>query len=253
MRNAILYAGTIVAVVTVFYLAQLAAQPGEPTIGNQANGGSQRSSGGRSARRTPRRHDPWHTTSRPLVLRSRTTTPRATLLLSRSARNGACRTSETNDTTDTDVARGPRVEAFVKHIHAKFAPIRPQGFGVAADPTAHPTEGLGDVREAVESSLDSPYADLAFASPEEVERTGRYSSPYQVSERGRPDARKTPSRPFITRKVFVGLVQQNCDQKQRAYRCKTAVMPVTSQVHDMDADVDCVRACCARSIASAIP
>ena len=32
MRNAILYAGTIVAVVQIFYLAQLAAQHGEPTI-----------------------------------------------------------------------------------------------------------------------------------------------------------------------------------------------------------------------------
>ena len=32
MRNAILYAGTIVAVVQIFYLAQLAAQHSEPTI-----------------------------------------------------------------------------------------------------------------------------------------------------------------------------------------------------------------------------
>ena len=32
MRNAILYAGTIVAVVQIFYLAQLAAQHREPTI-----------------------------------------------------------------------------------------------------------------------------------------------------------------------------------------------------------------------------
>ena len=32
MRTAILYGGTIVAVVQIFYLAQLAAQHGEPTI-----------------------------------------------------------------------------------------------------------------------------------------------------------------------------------------------------------------------------
>ena len=49
-------------------------------------------------------------------------------------------------------------------------------------------------------------------------------------------------------KVFVGLVQQNCDQKQHdAYGCKTAVMPSDMRVHDMDADVDCVQAYCARS------
>ena len=104
--------------------------------------------------------------------------------------------------------------------------------------------------EAVESSLNGPYADLAFASPEEVRTDGSIflsisSFRGEVCPDTLENAFATASSP---EKVFVGLVQQNCDQKQHdAYGCKTAVMPSDMRVHDMDADVDCVRAYCARS------
>ena len=84
--------------------------------------------------------------------------------------------------------------------------------------------------EAVESSLNGPYADLAFASPEEVRTDGSiFLSISSFRDEVCPDtlenAFATASTP---EKVFVGLVQQNCDQKQHdAYGCKTAVMPIT--------------------------
>ena len=248
MRNAILYAGTIVAVVQIFYLAQLAAQHSEPTI--DADAAIAEAFERRPLRAQdyaaplPQQHD-----EPARHMRSRTTTPRATHC---SRRTKQCRMSP-NNTKDVRRAtsRADRVEAFVKHIHAKFAPIRPQGFGVRSDPhRASDGKVWETFYEAVESSLNGPYADLAFASPEEVRTDGSiFLSISSFRDEVCPD---TLENAFATatspEKVFVGLVQQNCDQKQHdAYGCKTAVMPTDMRVHDMDADVDCVQAYCARS------
>ena len=144
MRNAILYAGTIVAVVQIFYLAQLAAQHREPTI--DADLGRRRSVRATAAARPGLRRAATtrsNTTSR-LHMRSRTTTPRATRR-SRRTKSRRSVAPQRPKTVRRATSRADRVEAFVKHIHAKFAPIRPQGFGVRGVAPRVRRQGLGDV------------------------------------------------------------------------------------------------------------
>ena len=248
MRNAILYAGTIVAVVQIFYLAQLAAQHGEPTIDADA-------AIAEAFERRPLHKEDY---AAPLPQQHDEPAPHAQPH-DYAARDALLERHEAVEvhvpTTPKAVrratSRADRVEAFVKHIHAKFAPIRPQGFGVRNDPHRASDGRVWETfYEAVESSLNGPYADLAFASPEEVRTDGSiFLSISSFRDEVCPDtlenAFATASSP---EKVFVGLVQQNCDQKQHdAYGCKTAVMPSDMRVHEMDADVDCVQAYCARS------
>ena len=185
-------------------------------------------------------------------MRSRTTTPRATPRCSRHGRPSKC-TSQQHQRPCDEQRRARTASKLLSSTSTRSSRRSdPKGFGVRSDPhRASDGKVWETFYEAVESSLNGPYADLAFASPEEVRTTVRSSSRYQVSETRslRRTLWKTPSRPLVHQeKVFVGLVQQNCDQKQHdAYGCKTAVMPSDMRVHDMDADVDCVRAYCARS------
>ena len=248
MRTAILYAGTAVAVIQVFYLAQLAAQHREPTIDADA-------AVAEAFERRPLRAEDYAAPPRPAShaepaphAQPHDYAARDALL---EAHEAVEVIRETPRTIRRPTSRADRVEAFVKHIHAKFAPIRPQGFGVRNDPhRASDGKVWETFYEAVESALNGPYADLAFASPEEVRTDGSiFLSISSFRDEVCPDtlenAFATASTP---EKVFVGLVQQNCDQKQHdAYGCKTAVMPSDMRVHEMDADVDCVQAYCARS------
>ena len=246
MRNAILYAGTIVAVVQIFYLAQLAAQHGEPTI--DAGRGRRRGvrAIGRSTKRTTPHHYRSNTTSRPHT-RSRTTTPRAPRC---SRARPSPRSRRRPKTIRRPTSRADRVEAFVRHIHAKFAPIRPQGFGVRNDPhRASDGKVWETFYEAVESSLNGPYSDLAFASPEEVRNDGSIFPVHLVIQRrsARHFGERLRDR-FFTRESLCGLGAAELRPEAAATRgCKTAVMPSDMRVHDMDADVDCVQAYCARS------
>ena len=166
MRNAILYAGTIVAVVQIFYLAQLAAQHGEPTIDADA-------AIAEAFERRPLHKEDY---AAPLPQQHDEPAPHAQPH-DYAARDALLERHEavevhvptTPKTVRRATSRADRVEAFVKHIHAKFAPIRPQGFGVRNDPhRASDGKVWETFYEAVESSLNGPYADLAFASPEEV-------------------------------------------------------------------------------------
>ena len=254
MRTTILYASVVLAVVQVYYLAQLAAQheqrPAEDGAAAVAEAFARRPLRARDYAEAPRheafavRDDAPHAAAH---AQRRDFASRDALVAEHEA---VAPEVPAPPQTRRPASRSERIEAFVRHIHAKFAHIRPAGFGVRNDPHRVSDGTVWQTfYDAVEGALSGPYAELALAPSEPVREDGSvFLSISSFRDEVCPDtlenAFATASAPD---RVFVGLVQQNCDQKQHdAYGCKTAVMPSDMRPHDMDADVDCVRAYCAR-------
>ncbi|KAJ8609417.1 hypothetical protein CTAYLR_009094 [Chrysophaeum taylorii] len=155
---------------------------------------------------------------------------------------------------DDVMARIGLVTDFVREIHAAFGPIRPKGFGLRNSPQ-RPSD------EVAWRTFYDAVSRLLFETPkyeklrrfEKVRRRPKtiFVSISSFRDEVCPDTLDNLySRASNPENIFVGLVQQNCDERQHAaYGCFTAVMPSDMKVHPAPPDLDCARTYCARPTA----